>query len=169
MIQACKDHVAAVLQALNVQVRTDPEDLGRYTGALPYAVVLAEKGLLERDGTRVAVSNDLVAKTRTYRLRLYKRTQPLRVYLVHRTEAAADDLLGQFLAGLGSRLLDAGNAVTIHPQTPEWLADQSLLDQKAAVELVVEFRGGVYKDEVVPLADLASDLVVETQVEMQIG
>lgn len=164
MIRACKDHVRAVLQDLGATVLTEPEDLGRYAGALPYAVVLADKGTLEPDGGRVAVADDLTAKTRTYRKRLYKRIQPLTVWLVHRDEAAVDGLLAGLLSGLGRRFLDAaGNAVTIQPKEPAPLADRSLLNQKAAVEIVIEFHGGVYTDETAPLVDLAGGLVMETE------
>lgn len=164
MIATCKAHLEQVLQVLGVKVFTEAEDQARHH-ALPYAVLVAGPGMLERDGGLVALEDDPATGDRTFRRRLYRQSLTVVVQLVARDEAALAQILERFVAGLGVRILDAaGNAIRVRPGQPAYTDDTSRLKQRAEVELQVEFAGGIYRDELIERVTLNTGLVVEPQV-----
>lgn len=162
MITLCKDHLTTVLNQSGVaQVGTQAEDLTKHHG-LPYAVILEGDERLVRDRRRVAKTDDLVAKKRTYRWQIYKRIVPVTVHLFAKDTAT---LASAFLAALGTRILDqAGNAVLIAAAQAQPTDDRSLIQQKEKQEIQVEFTGGVYEDRVIDLVPLTTGLVLETEI-----
>lgn len=164
MIAECKNHVAGVLKQVGItETYTDPEDLTRHHG-LPYAVVLWGNETTERFRRRVGKEDNLATRVRTYRWQLAKRALPLAILIAAKDEPAVEGFATAFLLGLGTRLLDAGgNAVSIAPTGMTVIEDKSLLNQKSALEIRVEFQGGIYRDVTVPIAALSTALILEPE------
>ena len=97
---------------------------------------------------RVAMEHDQAAGSRTYRWQTTQRTLSITVQLAAKDNAG--DLVAAFLAGLSARILDAQqNAVLVSPGAARPIDDPSILAEKQALELRIEFEGGTYQDRIV--------------------
>ena len=61
----------------------------------------------------------------------------------------------EFCARLQARILDpGGNAILVEPATMEVFEDTSILKSESGVLVAVDFLGGIYRDDDVPLVSV---------------
>lgn len=163
MIDECKAHVEQALRAAGIQrIYKEAEALHQHN-PLPYAVILLDGETLRAERQRVAVEDNAAAGTRTYRRQVARRNLPVTVQVADRQSPG--DVVAAFLAALSARILDPqGNAILVTPGTAQVIDDPSVLSEKVALELRVEFDGGVYTDQVVGTVPLSSGLAIEPEV-----
>lgn len=146
MIAAARELLVSTLRELAVPVvHTHADDLAARQGPL-WAAVLLRDDRLERDGSRVARTGA------GYRRRVFRRTVTFEVTVAARTVEQAEQLVSGLLSRLPSRIDDGeGNAVRVSAGSASREEDRSLLAERAACRVDIEFQGGVYRDEPVAL------------------
>ena len=162
MIDPCMTALETILLGMGYRkVHTDLSDLVSFAGGVPSCYVYqAEPSELTRDRRRVALEDNPNEVGRTVRYRLYGEKLSLIVRLVDVSRSAVDARKVQFLQELPTRILDGGgNAIDVAATGAIMVEDKSVLGGKTAMEIAVEFTGGVYKDEVIPLVTARADQV----------
>ena len=154
MIAECQAWVEDALKGAGIppdRISDNPAAL-ELNQALPRAVRVLGREKLKRDGSRVARDDAADGKTRVFRRRRWFRTLPVDLYLFHKTTAEADQVLDEVLAAAVSGPVDAqGNRHRVRANEANWVVEKSATLQQVKVLLPLEFEGGVYRDERVPL------------------
>ncbi|MTI82740.1 MAG: hypothetical protein FH756_02340 [Firmicutes bacterium] len=164
MISECRGYLVSLLQEIGVsRVNTDAEGGGKHQAA-PFAQLMQGKEKFEYDGSLVARKLDAENEQYLYRRRIYRHMAQVKVRITHRSGDEATAAKRDFLANLSRRIWDENNnavLVSVPESSPE--DDSSLLKQQDAAVVMVTFEGGVYKDYAIPIFDLSSALVIETE------
>lgn len=115
-----------------------------------------------RDGTK-SLTN--INGVRTQRTRKYKRITRLVVVISRAEDSMTDETMCEFMASLDKGIDDGkGNFVTIECQKGDWVDEaDSILRNKVAVQLLVEFNGGIYVDA--PVMTFTKVEVIGTNLE----
>lgn len=146
------------------QVFETAAELGQHR-VPPYAAILIDQDeRYRRIEQKIAFTDDVAANKRIYTYERIRAVLPVSVLLVERDRAQLEALRARFLAALPPSFLDAqGHAITVRPQSGELLEDASRLRGGVAIDIVVEFEGGIYRVEEVPLFSSfeVSDVAVE--------
>lgn len=143
--------LAAVAPAIaGRRVSTNEADLeSNWARVRPCALLIAGKEKIQRSGTRVARVSESAAE-RVYRRRVYRRTVPLTVLLLARSEDQAEELLVALLGELGKGYHDAGeNWVRLAGVESGWTGERSRLRREHSAAVTLQLRGGVHRDETV--------------------
>lgn len=121
------------------------------THPLPFAVLVLDRERLTRDGSRVAVADRVGC--RALRRRLWQRRLPVRVVVEHRTDAAVEGVLEAVLsAAREGPADDGGNRYRVRATADiVWDQERSATAERCRATLALEFEGGVYRDDEVPL------------------
>ncbi|MEW5897739.1 MAG: hypothetical protein AB1652_01010 [Bacillota bacterium] len=155
--------VQALQQAGVVNVYTEPKDAAAHT-VVPYAEVLWGDERLRFDGSLVAGydgTDDQGRPVRILRRRIYQRTLPAEVKIVHR-EGQLAAVADAFVAGLARRIFDGReNAILISLSTGASEESASRLRGKEVTVFLITFEGGVYKEQTKQLFDLGTQVVIE--------
>lgn len=153
MISVCKAYVEQVLKGMGLARIYDKVTAEHRP--VPYAVVTPGEAKLSRNGRKVARETDSVSSIRRYRRRMVDVSLPIEVLIVGKDEAGAEALAVEFCARLQARILDpGGNAILVEPATMEVFEDTSILKSESGVLVVVDFLGGIYRDDDVPLVSV---------------
>lgn len=153
MISAVNTWLKAQLAAVGVpeaRVFADPAELAGLH-AVPFAIVMTAKESVTRDGSRVGAETSANGATRTIRRRLWARRLPVQIHLVHDSLAHADAALAALLAATLLGPVDAGNRMRVVCRGIDWFEDKSRTDSRVRVDVDLDFQGGVFRDQVVPL------------------
>ncbi len=164
MISPCRNHLVSLLQSIGIsRINTEAEGSGKHQAA-PYAQLVQGKEKFQYDGSLVARKLDAENQQYLYRRRIYRHVLQVSVRIVHRSGDEAGAAKRDFLAGLARRIWDKNsNAILVSVPESSPDDDPSLLKQQDAAVVAVTFEGGVYKDYAVPIFDLSSALVIETE------
>ena len=156
MIDACLAALEGVLLGMGYRkVHTDLSDLASFAGGVPSCYVYqAEPSTLTRARRKVAFTDDPARRVRTWRHLLYEERLQLVVRLVEAGRAALDAQKNEFLRRLPARIMDAeNNAIHVTATGCLFIEDRAALNNKVAMEITVEFAGGVYLDRETPLTE----------------
>lgn len=154
MIGVCMAAVETIIAGLGYpKIYADPAELKSVT-AIPAAFVWQEEPApLTRDRRRAAQEDRPETSDRVIRWLLYRQELPINVLLIEASRLAVDAKAAEFIRRLPARILDAdNNAIIVTAATMQLIEDRSLLANKVSMHIVVTFSGGIYKDEIVPLA-----------------
>jgi len=107
--------------------------------------VLFERETLERDGSKVHYKDETgVLKKRR---KVFARTLSYVVILGDYTDEAVEEMYQVFLSNLDEGIYIDGNYVPITIESADWVdKDDNILKAKVAVQILVSFAGGVYRD-----------------------
>lgn len=116
--------------------------------------VLFERETLERDGSKIRYRDETGAMKK--RRKVFARTLSYAVILGDYTDEAVEEMYQAFLSGLDDGLYIDGNYVPITIESADWVdKDDSILKAKVAVQVLISFSGGVYRDTgFAPVKDL---------------
>lgn len=93
------------------------------------------------------------------RRKLYECETLYNVVIADATEEAAEKILEGFLKNLEKGYYDDGNWVEVNPKETDWVdEDDCVMKSKIAVQVAVEFKYGIYRD------DLAAQMPPQTDV-----
>lgn len=107
--------------------------------------VLFERETLERDGSKTRYRDEMGAQKK--RRKVFSRTLSYTVILGDYTDEAVEEMYQAFLSGLDDGIYIDGNYVPITVENADWVdKDDSILKAKVAVQVLVSFAGGVYRD-----------------------
>ncbi len=107
--------------------------------------VLFEKETLEKDGSKTRYKDPAGAQKK--RRRIFRRTLSYSVIFGDYTDEAVEAMYQNFLENLNDGIYIDGNYVPITVESADWVdKDDSILKAKVAVQVLVSFEGGVYRD-----------------------
>lgn len=162
MITSCREYLKNCLNQVGISRVNTKKSEGTKHQAVPYAEVVFEEGDLRKDGRLVARFEGPGEKERTFRRRLYERTELARVKIVHRDQATAETTRDEFISLLDKRIDDGnGNAVLITAYQSEPEEEGSILRQETAAYIDARFEGGLFKDHTVMLINTETDLLID--------
>lgn len=169
MIEKCREYLKAVLNQVGIkQVHTSQADASKHP-VVPYAEIKLEDTALRADGSLVARFEGPGDKERTLRRRTYERTEQAQVKIVHRSQTAAETARDSLLNLLVPRIDDGhSNAILITAWNGDSEEDGSILRQEAAANINVKFDGGIYKDKVVKIFSMETDLTFEGEITEEV-
>lgn len=134
------------------KVFDDPAALNQ-THPMPHAVIELGDELLERDGSRVARAVTTGGTRLVHRRRVWSRAVPVTVYLAHKTMTAADQVVQNLLLALaGGVTIASGDWVRVRCMGVAWDQVKAATPQRVDCQIDLVFEGGIYRDEVAPLA-----------------
>jgi hypothetical protein len=107
--------------------------------------VLFESETFSRNGSKKHYRDQEGAQKK--RRKIFDRTTAFTVILGDYTDEAVEEMLEKFLASLDKGIYVNGDYVPIEVEGADWVdKDDSILKAKVAVQVKVNFLGGVYKD-----------------------
>ena len=119
--------------------------------------VLFESEALLRNGSKTRYRDQEGAQKK--RRKVFDRALTFTVIIGDYTDEAVETMYEKFMSSLDRGIFVDGNFVPIEPEGAEWVdKDDSILKAQVAVQVKINFRGGIYRD-----TDFAkvSELVVE--------
>ena len=145
MITRYKTYIEQLLKAAGVdKVCKGLKELKQYSGTRLAAILLDDEDF-EQDGTKATV---LVNGKKVKRIKKYSRLTSLIVVITLDTEEATDDAMCSFMGLLDKGIECNGNWVEIECKKGNWNEDaDSILRGKVAVQLLIEFKGGIFVDK----------------------
>jgi len=169
VIEKCREYLVTCLTQVGIkQVNTTKADTKKHQ-ILPYGEVKFEDSALRPDGSLVARYEGPGENERTLRRRTYERTEQAQVKMVCRDQGQAENSRDNLLAMLGQRIEDGhGNAILITAWNGDGEEDGSILNQEATVFIDVKFDGGIYKDKVVKIFNMETDLQFEGEISEEV-
>ncbi|MDR3561903.1 MAG: hypothetical protein P4N59_10780 [Negativicutes bacterium] len=153
MIPVCKSYVEAVLKSIGISaVFTDPDEVSKQKG-VKHALLETDQPLqFTRDGARLAKTIDSGTGAHIYHRRIYKTAWRMTVYISAKDEAAANKLTKDFLKNLQEFITDEdGYGVEVNALTGNLTTEKSVMRSSAVYDILMEFTGGVYRADTVPL------------------
>ncbi len=107
--------------------------------------VLFESDSFVRNGSKTLYRDQLGAQKK--RRKVFDRKLAFTVIIGDYTEEAVEGMFESFLGSLDNGIEINGNFVPIEPEGADWVdKDDSILKAKVAVQVKINFDGGVYKD-----------------------
>lgn len=165
MIALYKTYIEEILKKIGLSGRiyTSLKELKQYSGA-ELGGILASEEKFNRNGTRAYVSKD---DKECIRKKVWDRDTNILVVLAGKTETETDEIMVEFLKSIDSGIDDKnGNWVSIECQKGDWVEDMdSVLRNKMAIQLLITFKGGVYKDSEITKI---SNIKVESKFQQQL-
>jgi len=163
MLDTCRAILLAALQPLGLkQIVTEEKDAGAIK-VKPYAVLEWGDEELTRSRRRLRHTDNLAAGTRTIHQQVATRSIWFRIRLVADTPAKVDQLVTQLITNLPSRVSDPQlGSITLALSGAETPDSIGVVAREARWEGQVQFQAPVIGTRTVPLINLATDLVVET-------
>jgi hypothetical protein len=149
VIVAVKAYLHGKLVAAGIpaaRITDDPERQGREwpPPQAPYAELLAEAEQLQRDGRPSGRQYDPGTHQSTVWRRLVRRTLPVRVRLVHKTEADLDPLVTALLASLDKGFRNGDQTIVVSPAQAVWGGWAERPGDREQAVIRVTFAGAVY-------------------------
>ncbi|MGI6542966.1 MAG: hypothetical protein ACOX44_07895 [Limnochordia bacterium] len=119
----------------------------------PYAALIIDQDeRYRRVERKVSFEDYPETNRRVYTYEVLRAVLPVSVLLVEKDRQSLEERRRKFLATLPSTMVDnQGSEVRITPTSGEFLEDQSVKRGGVAIDIVVEFDGGIYRMEEVPL------------------
>ncbi len=119
----------------------------------PYAALIIDQNeRYRRVERKVSFEDRPETNQRVYTYEALRAILPISVLLVEKDRKSLEERRRKFLAALPTVIVDdQGSEVRITPTTGEFLEDQSMKRGGVAIDIVVEFDGGIYRTEEVPL------------------
>jgi len=145
MFSECKSYLVDHLKAAGI--KTIPytsmvalsKSMESHIGA-----VLFEKETLLRNGSKTQYVEDGARKKRR---KVFDRKLSFTVIIGEYTEEAVETIYEKFVSGLDTGLYVNGNYISIEVEEADWVdKDDSTLKSKLAVQVMVTFDGGIYRD-----------------------
>ncbi|WP_427340609.1 hypothetical protein [Caloranaerobacter sp. DY30410] len=147
MISLYKDYLEQKLKEAGIKgkIYRSMKEL-KASGAIHLGAVLFEEENLERDGSKKTYIKE--DGTKVKRIRKFKRTTKLSVTIGDYSEDKCEEIFANFLNAIDEGIDDGnGNFVEINIISSDWVYDKdSILRSKVAVQILIEFIGGVYED-----------------------
>lgn len=107
--------------------------------------VLFESDSFVRNGSKTLYRDQLGAQKK--RRKAFDRKLAFTVIIGDYTEEAVEGMFEGFLGSLDNGIDINGNFVPIEPEGADWVdKDDSILKAKVAVQVKINFDGGIYKD-----------------------
>ena len=107
--------------------------------------VLFDNEELARNGTKRTYRDETDAKKK--RRKVFDRTLTFTVIIGDYTDEAVETMFERFLGSLDQGIYVDGNYVPIEPGAADWVSkDDSILKAQVAVQVSIEFHGGLYVD-----------------------
>lgn len=121
--------------------------------------VLFESDSFVRNGSKTLYRDQLGAQKK--RRKVFDRKLAFTVIIGEYTEEAVEQMFEKFLGSLDNGIDINGNFVPIEPEGADWVdKDDSILKAKVAVQVKINFDGGLYKDtDFAKLAELEIESV----------
>lgn len=142
----CKQYLIARLKAAGIKTKpyTTEKSLSKclesHVGA-----VLFEREICARNGSKKKFRDDAGEKHK--RRRVLDRDITFSVIIGEYTDDAAETIFERFLTSLDSGIYVDGNFVPIDIEQSDWVdKDDSLLKAQVAVQTLITFHGGLYRD-----------------------
>ena len=145
MFTECKSYLVEHLKAAGI--KSNPftsmaalsKSMESHIGA-----VLFEKETLLRNGSKTQFIEDGARKKRR---KVFDRKLSFTVIIGEYTDEAVEAIYEKFIASLEAGLYVDGNYIAIEAEEAEWIEkDDSILKSKLAVQVMITFDGGIYRD-----------------------
>ncbi|WP_245157101.1 SON protein [Anaerovorax sp. IOR16] len=148
MIGLCMDYLEGKLKETGIKgkVRTTEKELklcqDSHVGA-----VLFEKESFTRSGSKKVYSEGESKKKRT---KIFNRQSYFSVTIGEYSIGKCEEIFLKFMESLDRGILDEkGNYIYLEIEGAEWVDEKdSILRSKMAVQILIRFDGGIYKDSV---------------------
>ena len=164
MINLYKDYLEDKLKESGIKSKVfkTEKDL-KTTGATHLGAVLFVGEEFEKDGShKIYIRDD---GTKVKRIKKLKRTTKISVIIGDYDEAKCSAIFSNFIGILDDGIDDGnGNFVEIKVEESDWVPEKdSLLKSKMAVQISIEFSGGIYKD--IPFTKINEVEITDVEVE----
>ncbi|SKC68289.1 hypothetical protein [Maledivibacter halophilus] len=147
MISKYKDYLEKKLVSAGIKrkVYRSMKEL-KASGAVHIGAVLFEDEKFQKDGSKKMYT--LENGTKVKRIKKLTRKTQMTVIIGDYSEEKCEAIFSEFLKGIGAGIDDGnGNYVEINILKSYWVDEKdSILKSKIAVQILIEFIGGVYVD-----------------------
>lgn len=152
MITAVKGYLTDALVTAGVPAQRITDDPLRRAEwpppQTPYAELLTDPESIEHVNRTSARTYDAQTGQATTWTRLMRRSLPVRVRLVHRSEADLDALMTTFLGTLTRAFRDGSQTIVVTPLQTVWAGWRNRPNDREQAVVRIQFMGGVYRSEV---------------------
>lgn len=146
MFLQCRDYLIAKLKAAGI--KTPPITSEKVLASCKEShlgAVLLERDTFNRNGSKTYFTDETGACGK--RRKVFDRELAFTVTIGDYTAEKAEAIFETFVAGLDMGIYIGGNFTPITLEAADWIdKDDSILNAKIAVQAVVTFSGGVYRD-----------------------
>lgn len=146
MFTECKQYLLDKLKAAGLKTNpyTSEKALEKSQESHIGAVLFESEAIL-RNGSKTRYKDQEGAQKK--RRKVFDRKLAFTVIIGDYTEEAVEGMFERFLGSLDNGLDVNGNYVPIEPEGADWVdKDDSILKAKVAVQVKINFDGGLYKD-----------------------
>lgn len=146
MINECREYlIERVAKAgIKTKVKTTMKDL-KASGESHIGAVLFEDDEFEKNIMKVIYTDELGNKKK--RQKIYDRKTTFSVVIGEYEQFKCETIFANFMTLIDSGFYSNGNYVEIIPKKASWVDEKdSVLKAKVAVQILIEFDGGIYKD-----------------------
>lgn len=162
MIAECRDYlINKVAEAgIKTKIKTTMKDL-KLSNESHIGAVLFENDEFEKDIKKTIYVDELGSKQK--RTKLWSRKTSFTVIIGEFEQTKCEIIFKKFITLIDSGLHVDGNYIEIVPKKADWVEkEDSILKSKVAVQVLIEFDGGIYKDSAFKKV---GDIGVEVQKE----
>lgn len=145
MIMQCREYLIKKLEEAGIKrkIYTSLKEL-KASQEPHVGAVLFESDKFERSGSKKVFKDD---QGKNKRLKLFDRKTFFTVTIGEHQQDKCEELFESFMAALDSGILINGNYIAIEIEEADWVdKDDSILKSKIAVQILIRFDGGIYKD-----------------------
>lgn len=145
MVSICRDHLKNTLKNSGIKSKVFiSEKALKRTSEKHVGAVLFEKEEFRRNGSKKVYEIDGKKYRRT---KVFDRTTVFSVVIGEYNIEKLESIFNKFMAGIGRGIEINGNFVEIVVKDSEWFSeDDSVLSSSEAVQILIQFEGGIYED-----------------------
>lgn len=154
MIHAASEFLEGLLESETIglsRVFTKASDLAAHKTPPYAAVIIDQRERYRRTGVKAGYEDKPEEHRRVYRFEVIRAVLPVSVLLVHGDRKELSRLRKRLLAALPKEIEDEdGEILALNPVDGEIIEDASKQRGGVAIDIVIEFEGGIYREEIAP-------------------
>lgn len=146
MIAECREYlIDKVIKAgIKTKVKTTMKDL-KASNESHIGAVLFEDEEFEKDIKKTFYFDELGRKQK--RIKIFSRKPSFTVIIGEYEQSKCELIFKEFITLIDAGFHSDGNYIEVTPKKASWVdKDDSILKSKVAVQVLIEFDGGIYKD-----------------------
>lgn len=146
MVKECREYLINKLKEAGIKNKpfTTMKEL-KQSQESHLGAVLFEKDEFEKDMRKVIVADGNGVKRK--KRKILKRTTKFSVIIGEYTQDKCEEIFDTFMEKLDLGINVNNAYVEINPKNADWVDEKdSILKAKIAVQVLIEFEGGIYKD-----------------------
>lgn len=146
MVKECKEYLINKLKESGIKNKpfTTMKELKQFQDS-HVGAVLFEKDEFEKEMRKAIFTDENGIKHK--KRKTLKRTTLFSVIIGEYTQDKCEEIFDNFMKSLDQGINIDNAYVEINPQKADWVDEKdSVLKAKVAVQVVIEFEGGIYKD-----------------------